>query len=58
MLFHMVHSIGVTNALVLISPQTTQRLVQLFELFEAVRPDSQRDAAHWHDRKPVVLVQA
>ncbi|KAI0303611.1 P-loop containing nucleoside triphosphate hydrolase protein [Multifurca ochricompacta] len=35
MLFHMVHTVGITNALVFTkSAESTQRLVQLFEFFE------------------------
>ncbi|KAH9037901.1 P-loop containing nucleoside triphosphate hydrolase protein [Lactarius pseudohatsudake] len=54
MLFHLVHSIGVTNALVFTkSAESTQRLVQLFEFCEAARSNSQEDATQ--NRKPVVV---
>ncbi|KAH8995031.1 P-loop containing nucleoside triphosphate hydrolase protein [Lactarius akahatsu] len=54
MLLHLVNSIGVTNALVFTkSAESTQRLVQLFEFFEAARSDSQVDATQ--NRKPVVV---
>ncbi|KAI9439886.1 DEAD-domain-containing protein [Lactarius indigo] len=53
-LFHLVHFIGITNALVFTkSAESTQRLVQLFEFFEAARSDSQGNAAQ--NRKPVVV---
>ncbi|SRR6266702_209834 len=53
-LFHLVHTVGVTNALVFTkSAESTQRLVQLFEFFEAARSDSQGDAAQ--NRKSVVV---
>ncbi|KAH9003064.1 DEAD-domain-containing protein [Lactarius hatsudake] len=53
-LFHLVHSIGVTNALVFTkSAESTQRLVQLFEFFEVARSDSQVDATQ--NRKSVVV---
>ena len=55
MLFHLVHTVGVTNALVFTkSTESTLRLVQLFEFFEAARTAvSQEDAAQ--NRKLVVV---
>lgn len=54
MLFHLVHSVGVTNALVFTkSTESALRLVQLFEFFEEARSDSQEDAAQ--DRKPIIV---
>lgn len=53
-LFHLVHSVGVTNALVFTkSTESALRLVQLFEFFEAARSDSQDDAVQ--NRKPIVV---
>lgn len=54
MFFHLVHSVGVTNALVFTkSTESTLRLVQLFEFFEAARSASLGDAGE--DRKPLVV---
>ena len=54
MLFHLVHSVGVTNALVFTkSTESTLRLVQLFEFFESARADSHEAGAE--KRKPVVV---
>ncbi len=53
-LFHLVHSVGVTNALVFTkSAESALRLVRLFEFFEAARSDNQRDATQI--RRPVVV---
>ena len=44
MLFHLVHSHKVTNALVFTkSAESTTRLVRLFEFFEAARKQSNTD---------------
>jgi ATP-dependent RNA helicase DDX51/DBP6 len=54
MLFHLVHTVGVTNALVFTkSTESTLRLVQLIEFFEAARSDGHEAAAE--KRKPVVV---
>jgi ATP-dependent RNA helicase DDX51/DBP6 len=54
MFFHLVHFVGVTNALVFTkSTESTLRLVQLVEFFEAARSASLGDAAQ--DRKPLVV---
>ena len=51
-LFHLVHSMGITNALVFTkSAESTLRLVRLFEFFEAAR--STGDATQ--HKKPVVV---
>lgn len=55
MLFHLVHSVGVTNALVFTkSTESTLRLVQLFEFFEAARTAASQEGAA-QNRKPVVV---
>ena len=55
MFFHLVHSVGVTNALVFTkSTESTLRLVQLFEFFEAARSASLGEAAA-QDRRPLVV---
>jgi len=53
-LFHLVHSMGITNALVFTkSAESTLRLVRLFEFFEAARSTGQGNDATQH--KPVVV---
>jgi ATP-dependent RNA helicase DDX51/DBP6 len=53
MLFHLVHSIGITDALVFTkSAESTLRLVRLFEFFEVARTSSQGSAAQ--NTKPVI----
>ena len=52
-LFHLVHSIGITNALIFTkSAESTLRLARLFEFFEAARSTDQRNATQY--KKPVV----
>ncbi|KAF8501747.1 DEAD-domain-containing protein [Russula emetica] len=54
-LFHLVHSMGITNALVFTkSAESTLRLVRLFEFFEAARSTGQGNDATQH-KKPVVV---
>ncbi|KAI0255114.1 P-loop containing nucleoside triphosphate hydrolase protein [Lactifluus subvellereus] len=54
MLFHLVHSVGVTGALVFTkSAESTVRLVRLFEFFEAARTTSLENTAQ--HKKPVVV---
>jgi ATP-dependent RNA helicase DDX51/DBP6 len=54
-LFHLVHSVGITNALVFTkSAESTLRLVRLFEFFEAARSTGQGNDATQH-KKPVVV---
>jgi ATP-dependent RNA helicase DDX51/DBP6 len=53
-LFYLVHSIGITNALVFTkSAESTLRLVRLFEFFETARSVSQGSPIP--DKKPVVV---
>ena len=53
-LFHLVHSIGIANALVFTkSAESTQRLVRLFEFFETAR--STGDGNETQHKKPVVV---
>ena len=53
-LFHLVHSVGITNALVFTkSAESTLRLARLFEFFESARLTSQENAAQ--HKKPVVV---
>ncbi|KAH9972121.1 P-loop containing nucleoside triphosphate hydrolase protein [Lactifluus volemus] len=53
MLFHLVHSVGITDALVFTkSAESTLRLVRLFEFFEVARTSSQESAAQ--NTKPVI----
>jgi ATP-dependent RNA helicase DDX51/DBP6 len=53
-LFHLVHSIGITNALVFTkSAESTLRLARLFEIFETARSTDQGNATQ--DKKPVVV---
>ena len=54
-LFHLVHSMGITNALVFTkSAESTLRLVRLFEFFEAARSADEEHDATRHN-KPVVV---
>jgi ATP-dependent RNA helicase DDX51/DBP6 len=53
-LFHLVHSIGITNALVFTkSAESTLRLARLFEFFETARSTGQKNATQY--KKPVVV---
>ena len=53
-LFHLVYSIGITNALVFTkSAESTLRLARLFEFFEKARSSSQGSATEY--KKPVVV---
>jgi len=55
-LFHVVHSLGIANALVFTkSAESTLRLVRLFEFFEAARSTGQGNDATQH--KKLVVVQ-
>jgi ATP-dependent RNA helicase DDX51/DBP6 len=54
-LFHLVHSIGIANALVFTkSAESTLRLVRLFEFFEMAHSTS--DESETQPKKPVVAV--
>lgn len=54
MLFHLVHSVGITNALVFTkSAESTLRLARLFEFFESARLTGQGNATQY--KKPVVV---
>jgi len=54
-LFHLVHSMGVSNALVFTkSAESTLRLVRLFEFFEAARSTGQGNDVTQY-KKPVVV---
>jgi ATP-dependent RNA helicase DDX51/DBP6 len=54
MLFHLVHSVGITGALVFTkSAESTLRLVRLFEFFETARTGSQGSATQ--NKKPVIV---
>jgi len=56
-LFHLVHSIGITNALVFTkSAESALRLVRLFRFFETAR--SAGDESATQDEKPVVVADA
>jgi len=56
-LFHLVHSIGIANALVFTkSAESTLRLVRLFKFFETAR--SAGDGNETQHEKPVVVVEA
>jgi ATP-dependent RNA helicase DDX51/DBP6 len=55
-LFHLVHSMGITNALVFTkSAESTLRLVRLFEFFEAARSTGQGKNDATQHKKPVVV---
>ena len=55
-LFHLVHSIGITNALVFTkSAESTLRLVRLFEFFEAARSTGKGSETEYKKR---VVVEA
>lgn len=54
-LFYLVHSMGITNALVFTkSAESTLRLVRLFEFFEAARSTGKGSDAS-QQKKPVVV---
>ncbi len=54
-LFHLVHSMGITNALVFTkSAESTLRLVRLFEFFETARSTGEGNDATQY-KKPVVV---
>jgi ATP-dependent RNA helicase DDX51/DBP6 len=53
-LFHLIHSVGITNALVFTkSTESTLRLVRLFEFFETARSTSQGSVTQ--HKEPVVM---
>ena len=54
-LFHLVHSMEITNALVFTkSAESTLRLVRLFEFFEAARSTGQGNDAT-QPKKPIIV---